>query len=302
MEGLRARCPAAMTAPADVAGDDRPVGRIVAVGNLKGGTGKSTLAVNLACKLAAWHDAVLLVDADPQGTASAWLDAGRSPETPSSLTVEGPGDQPLDRAWADRLHGLRERYQRIVIDMPPQFGSGFDAMLELVDAIVVPVTPSAIDLRATGTTLQQIQRFKRQRAGRPACLLVPNKVDQRTAFGRNIRAELGGLGWEVGPVVAQRSQQATAFAARRWIGAHAPGTAAAREIAVVATELDRLLAACAPVDYQSAATEPSAVRDVTRSLRATVAARETAPEPARRAGFLAVLVARLRRVGRPAAS
>ena len=49
--------------------------RIIAVGNLKGGTGKSTVAVNLACCLAE-RQAVALVDADPQGTAAAWLRHG----------------------------------------------------------------------------------------------------------------------------------------------------------------------------------------------------------------------------------
>ena len=51
--------------------------RIIAVGNLKGGTGKSTVAVNLACCLAE-SQAVTLVDADPQGTASAWLKDGEA--------------------------------------------------------------------------------------------------------------------------------------------------------------------------------------------------------------------------------
>ena len=50
--------------------------RIIAVGNLKGGTGKSTIAVNLACRLAEKQRSVLLIDADPQGTAAAWLRDG----------------------------------------------------------------------------------------------------------------------------------------------------------------------------------------------------------------------------------
>ena len=63
--------------------------RIIAVGNLKGGTGKSTVAVNLACRLAE-RQSVTLIDADPQGTAAAWLQAGRA---------EG---MPRSRWWRDR--------------------------------------------------------------------------------------------------------------------------------------------------------------------------------------------------------
>ena len=55
------------------------MGKIIAVGNLKGGTGKSTIAVNLACRLAETERSVLLIDADPQGTAAAWLRNGPPP-------------------------------------------------------------------------------------------------------------------------------------------------------------------------------------------------------------------------------
>ena len=53
--------------------------RIIAVGNLKGGTGKSTIAVNLASCLAERERSVALIDADPQGTAAAWLREGPPP-------------------------------------------------------------------------------------------------------------------------------------------------------------------------------------------------------------------------------
>jgi chromosome partitioning protein len=52
------------------------MGKIIAVGNLKGGTGKSTIAVNLACRMAEMGRSVALIDADPQGTAAAWLRDG----------------------------------------------------------------------------------------------------------------------------------------------------------------------------------------------------------------------------------
>ena len=222
------------------------MGRIVAVANLKGGTGKSTLAVNLACLAARGHPPVLLVDADPQGTAAAWLDPG---ELPEGLDVESLPVTDDPAAWADRLYAAVHGYARIVIDLPPQLGPGIEAALGLVDALVIPVTPSAIDLRATAKTLRRLKAVQRARDGRPACLLVPNRVDQRTAVGRAIQQALRDLDFDVAPPVAQRASHATAFAARQWIGSHAPGSPALREMAAVSARLEALLEAVPANDY-----------------------------------------------------
>src|SRR5262252_677631 len=65
---------------------------VIAVLNLKGGCGKSTIAINLACELAGASDSVLLLDNDAQGTASHWLSHGRLPVQGQFMPLENDDD------------------------------------------------------------------------------------------------------------------------------------------------------------------------------------------------------------------
>src|SRR5262245_19718809 len=65
---------------------------VIAVLNLKGGCGKSTIAVNLACALAENANSVLLLDTDSQGTASQWLSHGRLPVQGEFMPLENEQD------------------------------------------------------------------------------------------------------------------------------------------------------------------------------------------------------------------
>ncbi len=284
-----------MTEPADQAGPGR-MGRIIGVANLKGGTGKSTIAVNLACLAARATGPVLLVDADPQGTAAAWLEPGGGPD---GLTVEA-WPMPDDPApWADRIFAAAEGQGRIVVDLPPQDGVGFATALRLVDALVIPVTPSAIDLRATARTLQRIKQLQRSRGGRPACLLVPNRVDQRTALGRAIRQSLRDLGLEVASPLAQRAHHARAFAARQWIGAHAPGSPALREMIAVGAKLDGLLEVAPANDYTPLGEYCLSAAQLISTDAPVATQTLDVPSEGRRLSWLAGLFAGLRLLGRP---
>jgi hypothetical protein len=108
----------------------------------------------------------------------------------------------------------------------------------------VPVTPSAVDLHATAQALAELHRVREAREGRPACLLVPSKVDRRLAHGRRAGALLERLGCEVGSPLAQRASHVEAFSAAAWIGAHAPGTPAHDDICVLANEVEEQLGRC----------------------------------------------------------
>lgn len=216
------------------------MGAVIAFGALKGGVGKSTLAVNVACALAGKLH-VALVDADSQGTAVAWSERD---ETRTGLPVEVHAlpatDETDPRRWLDAVIARRDQVDVLVLDLPPQLGGIVRAALAVADLLVVPVTASGVDLASTARALELVREARDVRGdGRPRCLLVPSRVDRRTAAGREIEGVLHELDEPVGPAVGQRSAHVDAFSARQWIGSFAPRSAAHTEIEALAAVIRR---------------------------------------------------------------
>jgi chromosome partitioning protein len=205
---------------------------IIALANLKGGVGKSTLAVNIAGALS---PKVALVDADPQATATAWAEAGNLPFQVITAPLSGQNV----KGWIETVLGIEAAH--IVIDLPPMLGDATAAALAICDLAVVPVSPSGADLRATNRAVELITEARAARGdGKPRALIVPSKVDRRTAAGAEIEAVLHDYGEPVGPVVSQRIAHSDAFTAGQWIGDYAKGSAAHAEIKALAGVIKKL--------------------------------------------------------------
>lgn len=207
---------------------------IIAVVNLKGGVGKSTIAVNLACELASLQS-VVLVDADAQATATDWAARGDLPIGVEALPLDAERDV---RSWVDRI--LNIKADHIVIDCPAHIGPATIAATGLADLVLVPVTPSGADLSATDSMLSLVHKAQGVRAdGGPLCLLVPNKVDRRTAAGREISAALKKFDEPVAPEIRERIALADAFGVGAWIGQYAPRNGARQDFRDLATAVKR---------------------------------------------------------------
>lgn len=209
---------------------------IIAIANQKGGCGKSTLAVAIASALGKRRRVVLL-DADVQGTAAEWGGSGRLPVEVRSVPVEEGNSRLLLEAIAE----ASEVAEVVVLDLPPHSSAVLSAALAVADLVVVPAQPSSADLSATAKTLAVIREAREVRGkGQPRCLLVPSRVDRRTASGREIEAALSDFGEPVGPAICQRQAHADAHAAQLWVGDFAPRSAAHTEIEALAALVGRM--------------------------------------------------------------
>lgn len=117
---------------------------ILAVGNVKGGVGKTTLAINFAIARAMSGFEVLLADADEQGSAAEFTTlrgelSGRASYT--AVRLRG-------REVKSEINKLRHKFRDVIIDVGGRDTEGLRSALLIADKILVPVLPSSFDVWA----------------------------------------------------------------------------------------------------------------------------------------------------------
>ena len=136
------------------------MGKIVALVQVKGGAGRSTIATNIAAALST-EAKTGLIDCDmPQGTAMSWFALRSGDDRAGALkfaTARG------HREMVEVVQGLNQTCDYLVLDAPPRIAEVTRAMLMLADLVVIPMGASAAEIWATSDLLETIEEARQKR-------------------------------------------------------------------------------------------------------------------------------------------
>ena len=161
--------------------------KTIAIISQKGGVGKTTLALHLAVAAERDGKTTVIIDLDPQASASTWRDL-REEETPV-----------VQPAQANRLGVILEEAKKqgaafVVIDTSPNSESSSLAAARAADLVLIPCRPHLLDLKAIGSSIELGRLAKKPFA------VVVNAVPPRGALGTEADVAIGTYDAPIAPV------------------------------------------------------------------------------------------------------
>lgn len=199
--------------------------QVISIVQQKGGVGKTTLAINLAGELSQRGRHVVVIDADPQGSSTAWA-------APRKLGFEVKAEAVSNGTvslWMRNV--LKQNADVVIVDTPAGLGTVFRTAVEIADLVIVPCGASSLDLNAARTTITTIAAALRNDSrSRARIIAVPTRVDRQTPEGQQIINELQAFCDSVAPGLSHDIYFVRAFTQGVYVGSAAPSSPAAQEV------------------------------------------------------------------------
>jgi len=183
---------------------------IVACLGMKGGSGKTTLATNLAAGLAARpHEKILLLDTDEQASSARW-NLERPEARPQIKTLQLPDAGLLKERFSD----LESKFTHIIVDGSPRMDHLSTVTLGIADMVLIPIQPSPLDIWATEQLVDRVHKVKEINADFQVAFVL-NRFNPNTVISKSALSALETLDI---PIVKTGLKQRVAYAVAMAMG------------------------------------------------------------------------------------
>jgi len=198
--------------------------RIVVL-NPKGGSGKTTIATNLASYLAAHGHTPVLMDFDPQGSSLRWVKKRRPTQPPVHVIAAFEKDARTTRAFQLRVP---EAATHVIVDTPAALEARqLPDMTRDADKVIVPVLPSDIDIHTCSRCIRDLLLVAKIRREDDRIGVIANRIRRNTLTYQSLMRFLHTLGIPI--VAAIRDSQNYVRAAELGVGVHEMKSYVARD-------------------------------------------------------------------------
>jgi len=186
--------------------------KILALVSRKGGTGKTSLAMNLAALLSTSRRKVVVLDLDRGGDAVKWQDRGR--KLPFAVVrVDGKSGK---RQLTKSINEVKGEADLLILDTPPANTKIMSQAVQAADLVLIPTGPSSLDLMATVEVVKESLQVHSAAGGKtPSVAIVPSRLILGTRLAKELPQQLKKLSLPVAPSIGQRVEVAAAFSEGR---------------------------------------------------------------------------------------
>lgn len=158
-------------------------GELIVVASQKGGTGKSTVATNLAVITAAKGKKVLLVDCDPQQSATKWYGLRENQlgeRNKITLIEKSFKGMDVKAIWRD-IAKFQEVYEIVIVDTPGETAAFIAGLMKVADLVLIPMATGYYDFWGASDTIQKVMSLNEELETPILARICLNQVSQTTS-------------------------------------------------------------------------------------------------------------------------